>query len=296
MSAFASCFLFLDNPRGGVEDIAYVASKAPWVKTLFLNVRDYDPDEWQTVRARASAAGIRTGPWSPTNDRATGDFSPRHLDDLVSVADEWRDSPLIVNPEKDIDGSGSEITAYMARNLGGREAAFSVQAWPFDSVDWRPLRSYPILPQIFPAESEAAKDPARCKARWHERGAELVYFTFGTYGGMRPSDFALQAAYSLFPGDPVLATYSLELWQPRSSGFDPTSGATVPPPPNAAQLAPAYLARIGELAREWEELEPSSTPLARLTIIRRIAESTGPEWNASRQAIAIALDGAGVDP
>ena len=51
MSVFDSCFLMLVNPRGGVEDIAYLKGKVPWVKGVFVNVRDYPADSWATVRS-----------------------------------------------------------------------------------------------------------------------------------------------------------------------------------------------------------------------------------------------------
>jgi hypothetical protein len=273
-----------------VEDLDYLAAKAPWVKSLFMNVRDYTAGSWVPLVERAQSRGYACGPWARTTD-AEDNWNPQMVDELVRIADLWS-GPLIVNSEAEIKGSGSTITKFIAGSIGTRDGAVSMEPWPFANVDWKPIGHLPVLPQIFGAQW--SDDAAVAKAEWHRVGVERVFYTFGAFGGSSPSTYRLQAPFSIYPADAPMASYSLEAWKPTAIGFDPTDGTSEPPPQNAAQLAPLYRQKIAELAREWEALEPSETPEARLTIIRRIAESKELPWRQCRGAIADALDEVGV--
>ena len=185
---------------------------------VFCNIKDYPAERWSEVRKRASAQGMFCGPWSRTSSGMGGaEFDPNLLEALITCADAW-ESPLIVNSEKEIDGSGDDLTSYIAEEVGDREAALSVEPIPFASVDWTPVAHLPILPQLFHAEQGAKYDPYEVKALWHSRGVQCVFFTFGTYGGMQPQDFPLQAPYSLYTGDDCGNNF--QPWKPTSTGYE----------------------------------------------------------------------------
>lgn len=227
MSAFDSCFIFLDNPRGGVENLNDM--KAAGFAGIFCNVIDYPYEAWEEIiRPRAHANGMVCGPWGRTGHpppQGVG-FEEARLDRIILVADRWQ-APLIINSEKEIDGSGDAVTDLIAKKVGKREAAISSEAWLYPSVDWRSVAHLPMLLQIFPTESEAANRPADCKWHAHDEGLECVYLTFGTYGGMKPADFDLKAPFSLYTGDAMAAVYPP--WSPTSSGFQACQEVTPVP-------------------------------------------------------------------
>lgn len=189
--------LFLRNPRGGVEDIA--AMQRAGFGAIFCNIGDHEPSEWALIRKRASDIGVVCGPWLRT---AEGDniFSRMKLDYLINVADTWN-SPLIVNSESELKGSGSGFTEFIAARVGDRDAAISVECWPFANVHWVPLAGYPFLPQIFPVEAPAAREPEACREEWYKYGAECVVFTFGAYGSQRPSQYNRLTPYGVYSAD-----------------------------------------------------------------------------------------------
>ena len=250
-SVWDSCFLLIDNPRGGVEDLA--SMKAAGFEGVFCNVRDYPAAEWTVIRSRAQAQGMFCGPWGRTSLPNTSTWDPSVLDLLVSVGDAWQ-APLLVNSEKELDGTLALLTSQIAAKVGTRDAAVSMEAFLFHDTDWTPIGHLPMLLQIFPVESAAAKDPAGCKRWAHSRGCRCVYFTFGTYGGMKPGDFDLKAPYSLFTADAAGSAYSL--WSPTSSGFQACEEETVSTPwyrspyKKGTAVGPAHLPR---------ELKPPSS-------------------------------------
>jgi hypothetical protein len=189
--------LFLRNPRGGVEDIAEM--RRAGFRSIFCNIGDHSPSEWDVIRLRAAAEGLECGPWLRT---AEGDnqFSRSRFLYLIDVADNWG-SPLIVNCESELKGTGSELTSWMAAQLGNRDAAISMEAWPFADVYWEAFKKYPILPQIFPVESNTAKNPEACRAEWFKYGVECVVFTFGAYGTQEPTDYDLFSPYGVYTAD-----------------------------------------------------------------------------------------------
>jgi hypothetical protein len=189
--------LFLRNPVGGVEDVANM--KSAGFEAIFCNIGDYHPDEWDVVREQAEKVNVVCGPWLRTQT-ATDNFSTEKLDYLIATADAWN-SPLIVNSETELKGSGDQLTKMIADKVGDRDAAVSVEAWPFANVDWRPIANLPVLPQIFPVESQAATKPDDCKEQWHKYGIKCVVHTFGAYRGQKPSDFSLLAPFGVYAAD-----------------------------------------------------------------------------------------------
>jgi hypothetical protein len=211
VTAFDQCFLFGRHFAGGIEDCDRQADAG--FKGIFVNIGDYPADQWLTIRQRALNEGMACGPWLRTQ-APDGGFSEQRLQHLIEIADEWR-SPLIVNCEKELDGTGSDYTKLIAQAVGDRDAALSVEATPFASVDWGPVAYLPVLPQL---NLESGHTDIQAVAPlWRSWGFRCVYPTFGTYGGRLPTDYRLQAPYSLYSADDVGGDY--EAWRPTSSGY-----------------------------------------------------------------------------
>jgi hypothetical protein len=210
MSVFERCFLFLRSPEGGAHDVA--AMKAAGFEAIFCNVGDFHPDAWGPVRERAAREGVVCGPWLRTAD-SQNRFDPQRLHSLVFIADAWG-SPLVVNSESELKGSGSEITQQIADAVRGRDAALSMEPIPFANVDWTPLAEVPVLPQIFPPDQGQMYDVAAVKQLWHGYGVHCVYMTYATYGDMQPADYVLDAPYSLYTADDCGGNF--ERWRATS--------------------------------------------------------------------------------
>lgn len=235
MTAFDKCFLFLDNPRGGIEDIAWLKQECPWVKGVFCNVHRYAPSDWEVnVLPRCHANGLFCGAWGRTaklddagNPIEPAVFDPNIVDRIIATADRWV-GPALINPEKELDGHQGALD-YIVRKVGDRDAALSCQPNPFASIDWLVASHLPVLPQIFPAEAPGYW-PVPTRQKWWDVGIKCVYMTFGTYGGMKPADFDLIEPYSLFTGDVIMSTLSAPLWAPTSSGWIACKKEEVPIP------------------------------------------------------------------
>ena len=232
MSVFDQPFLFLRTPGGNVEDLDRM--QAAGFRGVFCNVREHEAAEWEVVRRKALARGMFCGPWAHTMNAARA-FSFDVLDKIIETADRWR-SPLIVNSEKELDNSGSTLTRVIAERVGGRDAAISMQAFLFFSVEWTPVKHLPMLLQIFPAESIAAKDPLGCRERAWNAGCERVYLTFGSYREQHPGLYRLQEPYSVYTGDDCGNDY--QAWSPTSSGYQATRQVTPNPPPRPPEPPP----------------------------------------------------------
>jgi hypothetical protein len=216
----SSCFLFLRDPRGGVEDLDRM--QAAGFAGVFCNIGDHAPGEWEAViRPRALQRGMVCGPWLRTQG-ADGGFSTDRLSQLIRCADQWQ-SPLIVNAESELKGSGATYTSLIRDAIGEREAAVSVEPQPFADVHWYPLAHIPVLPQVFGLASQQQW----FLDQWHAYGVECVYMTFGTYGDWTPNDYTLQAPYSLYTADDCGGDYGA--WQPRSSGYQGCVDSPTPP-------------------------------------------------------------------
>jgi hypothetical protein len=290
--------LFLVNPKGGVEDVA--AMKAAGFGAIFCNVLDFAPSDWDLIRDRAADLGVVCGPWARMID-AGFNYDPSKLDMLMEVARSWY-QPYIINVEKELDYSGGDITNDIAEKVDGDDVAFSVEAWPFSTVDWNPLAKYPFLPQIFPQEVEAAKDPYACRWAWWNAGVRCVVFTFGTYWNQPPSTYDRLSPYGLYTADNVgndfQAWASLGVHQPCQDL--PTEP---PPPPDQGggwKVAPINDTEAREAityaARASIQNYEDDKPKGRVTVCKRIAQldNTDPKWNSCRDKVVKALDDAGV--
>lgn len=215
--------LFLRAPDGGVEDVANM--KASGFGAIFCNIGDYPLERWDFIRSRAVSAGVVCGPWLRIAEDGTGAFDPERLGFLIDVADEWG-SPLIVNGEAELKGSGDEITTFIADEVKGRDAALSMEPWPFANVDWRPVGHLPILPQIF--GDQWGDDAEAAREEWFRCGVSCVVNTFGTYGGSNPNSYDLLAPYGLYTADDcgnVFAPWSpIGTRDPYAPDIPPTNG------------------------------------------------------------------------
>ena len=209
-SVFTStCFLFLRNPRGGVEDLDRM--QAAGFKGVFCNIGDHAPGEWEAIiRPRALQLGMFCGPWARTQ-AADGGFSEIVLNQILQCADRWG-SPLIVNSESELKGSGATLTTIIRDRCGARDAALSMEPQPFANVEWWPLADMPVLPQIF----GLAQQQDWFVKQWHDYGVRCVFPTFGTWD-WGPNDYTLQAPYSLYTADDCGGDYGV--WSPRSTGY-----------------------------------------------------------------------------
>jgi hypothetical protein len=280
--------LFLINPKGGVEDVK--SMKDAGFGMIFCNVLDFHPDDWQLVRDRAASLGVVCGPWMRPVD-ASFSFAREKFHRLVEIADEW-DAPSIVNLEKELDGTGDEITGYVSDYMGDRDYAVSMEAWPFAATDWTPFKHAPVLPQIFPQEVEAANRPDDCRKQWWKVGVECCVFTFGTYWGQLPDTFDLLSPYGLYPADSVVFSQ----WSPEGDhqpcAKQPDPEVPTMPPVDATQARES----VCFSAQAWEQTQHDYTPKARLTICRRIAQTANDDktWNSIRDSILAILDNAGL--
>ena len=241
---FDTCFLFLDNPNGGVEDFTYLKEKCPWVKGIFCNVHAFEPEQWEAiVRPRALSHGLFCGPWGRTakGDPNNPEFSFEIVDKIIATADKWQ-SPGIINSEREMKARQDALD-YIVRKVGKRDCALSVEPIPFANVDWSVAENIPVLPQMFPADWGQNPPSTTIREMWWSHGIKCVYMTYGVYGGMTPDLFSLQAPYSLFTGDVIMASYSVEKWSPTSIGW--IACKPVPPTVGNVPLTPEQVPYTG---------------------------------------------------
>jgi hypothetical protein len=288
--------LVLRDPNGSDGNVR--AMRDAGYGVILCNVRDFPASSWTTIRERAREAGVACGPWARTSNG--GFWDETMLQTLVKIADAWQ-SPLVVDSEKELDGSGDTLTKHIATVLGDRDYAMSVEAWPFSSVDWTPLAHVPFCPQIFPAESEPAKDPNGCRAQWRKVGISCVVFTFGCYAGMKPSQFDRLSPYGAYTGDDMGGQY--QAWKPLGT-HEPCAAAPAPVPPSP-EVPPTMPPVTDQQARDSigfsvqaaaQNWGTDTKPRARLTVCRRITQAGNDDakWNACSDVIVKALDDAGI--
>lgn len=195
---------------------------------IFVNIRDYPENRWTTIRQRAEQAGMLCGPWGRTakgpDDKI---WAPEVLELVLDTGDRWG-MPSVPNCESEIDFSGATITTFIRQAIGTRNAAVSTLARPMQAVDWHPLRDIPILAQLF-VESHQT-DPENVKGEWHAAGIECLLGTLGAYGGRHPSDYPLDAPYSVYTADDVAAG-NFKRWSPVTFGYVPCKKEIPVPPP-----------------------------------------------------------------
>jgi len=250
-----SCFLFLRDPHAGVEDLDLM--QAAGFDGVFCNIGDFPAAEWEeVVRPRALQRGMFCGPWARTAD-ADNNFLEDKLHEIVAVAERWK-SPLIVNSESELKGSGTTYTQLIADAVMGFDAAVSVEPQPFDNVGWYPLKNIPVLPQVFGLMENAAW----FREQWHGYGVDCCFFTFGTYD-WGPEEYVLNAPYSLYTADDCGQNYAA--WSPTANTYVGCVESGVEPPPNPED----DMQEIGKndgVAAEYNalrDLDPSKTLLVK---------------------------------
>lgn len=243
MTAFAQNFLFLRDPRGGVENIVDMA--AAEFEGVYCNIGDSPRSAWATVEQRARAQWGFCGWWSRCDPGEPPTWNPARLTDLIAEADKKAD-PFIVNAEKGLDLAARQapsrpdptITREIAQKVGDRDAAISMEQMPFGDVDWTPVSHLPMLPQKFPAETGMGETSEQIREAWWNAGIKCVYMTFGTYAGAHgrptPGWYDLKAPYSLYTADDVQGgPANYDLWSPTSSGWKACNEEVLPMPPPA---------------------------------------------------------------
>src|SRR4029077_9975384 len=163
-----------------------------------------------------------------------------------------------------------------------------MEAWPFSAVDWTPLAGVPVLPQIFPAESEPSQNPEACRDEWRKRGIRCVVFTFGAYAGQTPAMYDRLSPYGVYTGDDCGGQYSA--WSPLGT-HDPCAPAPAPQPDPEDDMEPvtdqqgrdAVVFAVQAAAQNWT----GDKPKARVTACRRVAQAVNDDtkWNACRDTI-----------
>lgn len=274
MSVFLTTdHLFLRDPRGGVEDVAAMA--AAGFGAIFCNIGDHPPESWSTIRSRAAAAGVACGPWLRTAD-ASNRFDFDRFHSLIRCADDWA-SPLIVNTESEIHGTGTEITTYIDAQLGDRDAAVSMEPWPFDNVGWWPLAKRPMMPQL--ALAVCDYEEAALREIWHAYGIECVVLTFGSFGGIPASAYDLAAPFGVYTADDCGGDYAS--WRARGTVepciADPTP---TPTPPDGDDVKIGSQDGVTASANRWRDLDPGGTLLVK----------TGSKWPSIDTLAGVPMD------
>lgn len=277
MSVFKTkCFLFLRAPGGNVEDLDRM--QAAGFDGVFCNIGDHAPAEWEeVVRPRALQRGMFCGPWARTQG-ADGAFSEAVLDAIIQCAERWQ-SPLIVNAETELNGTGSRWTTVIAEACRGFDAALSMEPWPFDNAEWWPLKDMPVLPQI--SSAYGWHEPP--VETWWAYGVDCVFATYGTFDGSKPYDYNLNAPYSLYTGDDCANDYAA--WSPTARSFVGCKDTT-DPPDGGTDMATVIGNSDGIAAtfNRLRDLDPSGTLLkkqgSKWPSIETLASTPLDQWKA----------------
>lgn len=189
---------------------------------VFCNIGDHVPNTWTTIRDRCLSRGMFCGPWARTA-QADNTFSEITLNAIIQCAQNWQ-SPLIVNAESEIQGTGGECTKVIAEACAGLDAGLSVEPIPFDNVSWVPCCDMPVLPQIL---KEQVLSLDWIIGQWHGYGIKCVYPSYSSWGANRPGDFPLNAPYGVYTADDMGGNYAA--WSPREHSYQgcveqPTNG------------------------------------------------------------------------
>ena len=225
--------------------------KAAGFGAVFCNVGDFPPTDWETVRERAVQSGVVCGPWARTAD-ADGDWDEERLHLLIDVATDW-ESPYIVNSEAELKGSGDQLTSYIAAACGENDWALSMEPWPFEDVDWTPIK-VPALPQVFGPDWGAKI--LHVRQGWQARNVRCVVCTFGSYNGV-PADYDRLSPYGVYTADDMGTDY--ELW----SALGTCTPCVQQPPTNGGGMATKIGSQDGIKAacNRLRDLDPSGTLL-----------------------------------
>jgi hypothetical protein len=216
--------LFMRDPAGGVEDVQMM--KDAGYGMVACNVqKEIPPGRWDLVRGRAANAGVISVPWCYI-------WNLEDLQRLISIADQWGVPPL-VNVEKQLD-LGVFSTQDIANMLQNRDAAFSTEAWLYGAVDWSPIAHWPMMLQIFPLESQSAKDPEGCRVHAHASGFSCVMMTYGTYDVNdvypQPDWYDLRTPFQIYTADDLTHWYpNYGIWSPTGT-YNPCKDVVEPLP------------------------------------------------------------------
>lgn len=236
MTIFSKPGLYLNNPRGGVEDVADMA--AAGFQWIAINCGDFASHEWDTVKQRASGVLMPVLPWAYCR-------SQKDLARLGELAKNEFNSRAIFNCEAELRDGVYSIDQVVQAAVG-IDAALSTEPIPYANVSWYKAKHMTLHAQIFPGVNEESRDPRFCRQQFYLYGMGRVEFMYGIKaGGVEPPAMAFpgrQGGYSVFTAD-VVKPDPYTKWQPQtltpvnipytgpfyaaSSGKTPTKGATV---------------------------------------------------------------------
>jgi hypothetical protein len=189
--------VFLNNPRGGVEDVAEMARAG--IKVVYLNVGDFPAASWDLVRQRAKLLGVLVMPWARCRNALD-------VINLCNVGKAWGCVSIVVNLEDEAKDvlPPSKVSELLEAHWGPSQVGISTVVWLYNSVNWTPLALDVIMLQYFPAEVPFYKGKLS-DCVWHARqmGVELLHYTYGTYWGADPSWYDMSLPHSLFTGDTI---------------------------------------------------------------------------------------------
>lgn len=207
MSIFTEPGLYLRNPRGGVEDLD--AMKAAGFKSVAINVRDYELEEWSIVINRASEQQVTCLPWGYC-------ASDAEVAALCARARRFPSRAVIVNAEAEfIDLSGRVTPEAIAKETAGLDACLSTLPWT-GGRDLSKIPDVHVHLQLFPQENETSKKPRDCRAHAFAAGARHVTFMLGMHG-LEPDAFPpRQDPYWVYTRDDIGA--ALKKWSPQTIG------------------------------------------------------------------------------
>lgn len=201
MSVYDQPGLYLRNPVGGVEDVA--SMRAAGFHWIALNLGDHANEEWELVRERASAASVTTLPWARLQTLAKRLTVSNEVaaERLADIGRSLYGNRVLFNAEKELDGN-DPLRVAMETSSVGMDAALSTEPRLFDSLKDTPIvRRMVVQLQMFPQESNTAKDPRWCRAHAYSYGCARVDFMHGMHD-LKPGAFApLQSPYSVYTAD-----------------------------------------------------------------------------------------------
>lgn len=203
----AQPFAFYRNPRGGVENVK--AARDHGLRVLLLNVRDFLPAEWATVRLKAEALGLTVGYWAHVQ-------TLDELDRLLFLAHRDTRRIVCINVEAELATvlPPTVITDAVRRSGFQGEASLIVYGWVQNGVDLRPVGHLPILLEVFPQDDANLWPPnvkaAHCVEHARIQGARLPMVVVGTYPmSPRQAEKIRALGHTVWAGDAQPGWYDL---------------------------------------------------------------------------------------
>ncbi|MDH4159253.1 MAG: hypothetical protein OEV62_03275 [Actinomycetota bacterium] len=192
--------LFLRNPRGGIEDIA--AMQAAGYHRIAVNTGDHTTAEWAVVTYEAYRRSVLVMPWARCR-------TPNDVRRLRGAAATFGANNLIVNIEAEAVTTLPPFLIHQELVGWTGDVGLSTEAWLQNGAGWEVLaeRGCCVMPQFFPVESQAAKDPAGCLEHARSFGFTRVAPTYQAFGGLRPADFNTSIPHSWYCADDMNGNY-----------------------------------------------------------------------------------------